>query len=186
MTFKEYLNNFQTIIDTPQQDQAEPYTDSFYLEYTQLNWTRMNRWLKKADLNAELVKAIESIRESQTWIVIAEPWCGDAAHNVPFIQKLAELNPNITISYELRDSEPFRINDYLTNGSKSIPKLIVRDEQGKDILVWGPRPAGCQKIYTEMSAQKANHDQINIEVQKWYNANKGVELQEELLQSFKD
>ncbi|MCK7555755.1 thioredoxin family protein [Chitinophaga sedimenti] len=146
MTFEEYSSYFSTIISRRDDEQVAPYDKPAYIEYTRLNWTRMQRWLKPDNLTNELKAAVANITTAQQWIIITEPWCGDAAHNVPFLQKAAALNPLINVTYELRDSEPFRINQYLTNGGKSIPKLIIRDAQGHDLATWGPRPAQCRIV----------------------------------------
>lgn len=144
----------------------------------------MNRWLKKGILAEEMLEIVRNIDEPQTWIVITEPWCGDAAHNVPFIEMISRENPLITVSYELRDSAPFRIEQYLTNGTKSIPKLIVQDDAGKDLLVWGPRPRDCQKLYSILQKEQATFDRVKVDIQNWYNANRGVDLQRELTTLF--
>src|SRR3546814_13916104 len=89
--------------------------------------TRTDTRLPYTTLFRSLKNVVQRIQAPQRWTVITEPWCGDAAHSVPFIELASRKNPAITVSYELRDSEPFRINDYLTNGSKSIPKLIIRE-----------------------------------------------------------
>lgn len=140
----------------------------------------MNRWLKKGELSATFVETVKGISQPQQWIVITEPWCGDAAHSVPFIQLAAELNPLISVDYELRDAEPFRINEYLTGGSKSIPKLIIRDSQGADLATWGPRPVACQKLFDRLKAENADFEQQKIATQQWYNADKGQSVQAEL------
>lgn len=184
MTFQEYLNYFQTIIETSNEEQTAPYDNADYIDYTRMNWSRMNRWLKTAKLSEDLVSKIKAISEPQHWIVITEPWCGDAAHSVPFFHMLAELNPLIKVDYELRDSEPFRIDEYLTNGSKSIPKVAFKDANGNDFAVWGPRPAGCQEVYARLIAEKADFEAVKTEIQKWYNADKGQEIQTELLDIF--
>lgn len=116
MTFQEYNHYFQSIINTPFDEQRAPYNSADYINYTRLNWSRMNRWLKTGKLSDELKGAVHDIHTPQRWIVITEPWCGDAAHSVPFIELASAQNPLITVSYELRDSAPFRINDYLTYG----------------------------------------------------------------------
>lgn len=180
MNFQAYRQLFEKILNTPLENQTAPYNNTDYLNYTKLNWSRMNRWLQTAKLNPTLIETIKNIQEPQTWIIITEPWCGDAAHNVPFIEMLAALNPLITTHYELRDSEPFTIEKYLTNGSKSIPKLIIRNKDGEDIDVWGPRPNDCQLLYNNLTNQKATFDTIKIELQNWYNQNKGKDLQNEL------
>jgi hypothetical protein len=73
---------------------------------------------------------------------------------------------------------------YLTNGTKSIPKLIVRDEAGNDLLTYGPRPKATQQLVNRLKAANVDYETLNTEVQNWYNKDKGVELQKELLQLF--
>jgi len=140
----------------------------------------MNRWLKHGVLSEEIRDVVSKITTPQKWIIITEPWCGDAAHMVPFLHLIAQKNTLITVEYELRDSEPFRINNYLTHGGKSIPKLIVRNESGEDLATWGPRPAGCQVIYDKLKVEHADFETMKIELQKWYNKDEGKELFEEL------
>lgn len=180
MTFQEYFSDFETIVNTPLDEQNAPYDNPDYIDYTKLNWSRMNRWLKKGKLSEGLKSIIHQINRSQQWIVITEPWCGDAAHSVPFIELASRENPLISITYELRDNEPFRINEYLTNGSKSIPKLIIRDTDGKALGTWGPRPKGCQDVYEKLTAENADFERTKTEIQHWYNSNKGEDVQDEL------
>lgn len=179
MHFKAYQAYFQSILQST--EPAPPYDNPDYINYTRLNWSRMNRWLKTGRINHELKSAIEAIAQPQQWIIITEPWCGDAAHSVPFLEMATGYNDRITVSYELRDSEPFRINNYLTNGSKSIPKLIIRDADGKDLATWGPRPAGCQVLYNQLMADKADFETVKTALQHWYNKDAGKGVQEELL-----
>jgi hypothetical protein len=67
----------------------------------------MNRWDKQLKLDESLVLQIKQIVSPQLWIIITEPWCGDAAHIVSFLIKLAEQNDQISYRIELRDSGPF-------------------------------------------------------------------------------
>ena len=178
MNFQTYLAEFGRILDNP--TPPSPYNNPAYLDYTKLNWSRMNRWLKKGELSVAFIETVKGISQPQQWIVITEPWCGDAAHAVPFIQLAAELNPLISVDYELRDAEPFRINEYLTGGSKSIPKLNIRDSHGADLATWGPRPTECQKLFDRLKEEKADFEQQKIATQQWYNADKGQSVQAEL------
>ncbi len=180
MDFSNYLAYFEGILK--QETPPPPYDNSDYIDYTKLNWSRMQRWLKTGVVNAELHNMlIESADRPMEWIIITEPWCGDAAHSVPMLEIIAAPHAHITTRYELRDTEPFLINQYLTNGSKSIPKLIVRDLQGNDLATWGPRPAECQELYSGLLQNKADFETIKTELQKWYNHDKGVSLQQELI-----
>lgn len=180
MDFQEYKTYFEEIISKEIDEQSAPYDQSDYIDYTKLNWSRMNRWLKTGVLSEDVKETIRKIDQAQQWIVITEPWCGDAAHNIPFLELMAKENDKITISYVLRDTEPFLIDQYLTNGTKSIPKLIIRNADGKDLAVWGPRPEDCQKMYAGLINENADFEKIKIEIQSWYNANKGKDIQIEI------
>lgn len=179
MTFSDYQAYFEGILNATLAQ--APYDNPDYFNYTKLNWSRMNRWLKMGQIQGAIVDALNSIQTPQKWIIITEPWCGDAAHVVPFIEMIARLNPLIQTEYVLRDTPPLIINDYLTNGkSKSIPKLVMRDENGKDLAVWGPRPAACQVVYDELHRQEVDFETLKIALQDWYNKDQGREIMEEL------
>ncbi|ASS48389.1 MAG: hypothetical protein A3D31_08505 [Candidatus Fluviicola riflensis] len=178
MTFQAYLAYFEDIL--VQETPFYPYDNPDYLNYAKLNWSRMNRWLKHGELMPEIRQTIAGIIIPQHWLIITEPWCGDASHIVPFLQMIADLNPLITVDYELRDQEPFQINDYLTNGGKAIPKLIIRNQTGNDLATWGPRPAECQVLYRKLLDEKADLETFKVSLQKWYNDNKGKDIQEEI------
>ena len=185
MTFEQYSSHFENIINTPLEQQKSPYDNPDYFNYTKLNWSRMKRWLKTGKITDDYRDTLQQIYKPQTWIVITEPWCGDAAHITPFLELAARENPMISISYELRDSQPFRIENYRTNGTLSIPKLIIKDENEKDLGTWGPRPKECQELYDRLKAENANFDKMKEELQQWYNSNKGLEIQNELSELLK-
>lgn len=179
MDFQLYLSHFDEILNssTP----FSPYDDKDFMEYTKLNRSRINRWLKQGVIEEILQAKIKAIHKPQTWVVITEPWCGDAAHIVPFIDLTARLNPLIKVNYELRDAAPFRIEQYLTDGSKSIPILIVYNENEKELFKWGPRPQKAHNLYLELKKQNLKIEEIKLALQNWYNADKGISLQQELL-----
>lgn len=179
MTFEEYLNYFEQIILNP--EQYSVYQDENYYNYAKLNWSRTNRWLNKFEPNDELKALISSIQQPQTWIIITEPWCGDAAHSVPQLINMVENNSNIKVDIQLRDEEPFMIENYLTNGGKSIPKLIIRDANNNDLAVWGPRPQKLQELYLFWKEEGVEFNAMKESLQKWYNEDKGVEIQNDII-----
>lgn len=157
-----------------------PYDQAAYMDYLGLNHARQKRWFKTAQIKKDLIQKIKQINESQTWILITEPWCGDAAHSNPFIVLLAGLNPLIDLRIVLRDESPELIENYLTNGGKSIPILIIRDATNNDLAVWGPRPAPCQEIFLELKQSNASFEEQKVTLQNWYNQDKGETLQREI------
>lgn len=178
MNYSEYTQMIDEIV-TSSQPQA-PYDDPEYYNYTKLNDSRMKRWVKTMEIDSELLQLAKNAPK-QHWIIITEPWCGDAAHILPFLVRIADNSEGaITYELQLRDTAPFLINDYLTNGGKAIPKLISRDEHGKDLFVWGPRPAGAQQVMTQLKNDNWELENIKIELQNWYNNDKGKEVQNEV------
>ena len=184
MTFKDYQQTFDEVLAGKLLH--SPYDDPHFLEYTKLNFSRQNRCIKKGEILSESIAAINSISTKQTWVIIAEPWCGDAAHCVPFIVKLAELNPLITLEIQLRDSENSEIENYLTNGVKSIPRLIIRDGNNTDLFVWGPRPEPATILFLESKAQQLSVVDQKVVLQNWYNKDIGQTIQKEIVAGIKN
>lgn len=162
------------------------------LHYTNMNIVRMERLDKKIELDALTLTALENIKEVQIWLVLTEAWCGDAAQTIPVMHKMAESNSNITLGLLLRDQHLDLMDEFLTNGARSIPKLLVLNEQLEVRTQWGPRPKEVQQLlvtskkYTEdmsMEEKESAFEQLKIDVQKWYNKDKGMKTQQEILAS---
>ena len=179
MNYAQYLQYTQHLLSGP--TYPPPYDNPAYLEYARLGHSRMKRWDRSLILHENLVNHVRSIDQPQTWIVITEPWCGDAAPMLPFIARLAEENPRIILDIQLRDQPPFLIEQYLTNGGRSIPKLIVRDADGKDLFTWGPRPASANQLVLDLNGSGAEKSEVVLALQNWYNDDKGNEMQHEWL-----
>ena len=103
-------------------------------EYTLLNDRRMKRWDKTIKVSEVAKSKVENFNKKVTWLVISESWCGDAAHIMPVINKVAELNDNIDYKIVLRDDNDALMNRFLTNGGKSIPKLIMIDNVTNEVI----------------------------------------------------
>lgn len=142
----------------------------------------MSRLNKLTAINADLKAAMSEVSEPWIWLVLTESWCGDAAQSIPVLYQIAEQSPNVSIRFLLRDKNPDLMNAYLTNGGKSIPKLIcVRASDLSELGSWGPRPAALQTLFWEWRAAKVPSADITEQIQRWYNADRTVAIQRELL-----
>lgn len=138
------------------------------LGYYPLNLRRMKRINTTFKPDDGAVSAFESVKGSQTWMIISEGWCGDTAQNVPVIVKLAELNKNIDVKIILRDTYPEIMDNYLSNGARSIPKLVAFDEDGTELFMWGARPAAIAEIMKgHIAAGMPKHKREEI-LHTWY------------------
>lgn len=175
----DYLDFMSQLVDskkTTGENQSEKM-----VHYTELALSRMKRWNKKGEILPALSEAIKSIDQKQNWIVLTESWCGDAAHAYMFFEKVASENELIKLEWKLRDENLDLMDQYLTNGGRAIPKLIVFDDDGKEIFNWGPRPKHIQERYWQMKKEGIPYDEINLELQKLYNQDKGISMQKEIL-----
>ncbi|OIQ20270.1 thioredoxin family protein [Lacinutrix sp. MedPE-SW] len=157
------------------------------VNYTMLNDRRMKRWDKTVKVSEVVKQEISNLKISQTWLVITESWCGDAAHVMPVMNKVAELNSGIDFKVVLRDENDDLMNRFLTNGGKSIPKLIIIDNDSNEVLdSYGPRPSTATKLVTDY---KAKHGSLTPEfkedLQRWYNKDKGQTAIKDLINILK-
>lgn len=152
------------------------------VHYTQLNQQRMHRLEKVTEVLPSAEMLIRGIALPQTWLVLTEAWCGDAAQSIPVMHALAALNPLIELKFLLRDENLPLMDRYLTGGvSRSIPKLIGLDTTTSSVLfTWGPRPAPLQAIFLQMKADGVEYHHIKEELQRWYNKDRTVTIQQEL------
>ena len=179
MTPTEYIATFE--IEHPS---YSSYPTN-YQQYIPLNRSRFLRCVKQGLITQELTEVIRAINEKQDWVIITEPWCGDAAQIVPYLFKIAALNPLINVLVQLRDSHS-EIESYLSNGKMSIPKLIVRNKQGIDLFTWGPQPKALESLMINLVNDNLSKEALKVSEQKWYNDDKGRGLQDEILELIKD
>jgi len=148
-------------------------------DYTKLNLARTRRLEKTLKIDDE-VRAIIAKAAPQTWIVITEMWCGDSAQCLPVIHALAELSPAIELRIFPRDENLELMDQYLTNGSRSIPKLIaINTGTGEELFNWGPRPKAAQAVVDEVKATLSKEELAEV-LHGWYNTNKGQDVVKEI------
>lgn len=151
--------------------------------YTRLNDNRMRRWDKTLKVSDEVKEMLSHFKGDVTWLVLTESWCGDAAHVIPVLNKIAELSDNIDLKLVYRDENEDLMSNFLTHGNKSIPKLIMIDNRSGEVMdTYGPRPALVTELVNDY---KSKHGSLTLEfkeeLQQWYNTDKGENTMRDLL-----
>lgn len=90
------------------------------------------------------VARVNALGVERHLLILAEDWCGDAVNTVPVIVRLAEASATLDVRLLARDRNPDLMDSHLTNGSRSIPLVMVLDERFDEIARWGPRPDELQ------------------------------------------
>jgi len=161
-----------------------PNQSESMVHYTKMNLQRMKRLGKKANIQPALIEAFAALPGQYIWLVITESWCGDAAQIVPVFDAIVKELPNTEMSLVLRDELPELMDEFLTNGARAIPKLIILEKDTLEVVTtWGARPTPAQEL---VNAYKADpnpppYSEFSVTLQKWYNKDKTVTTQAELL-----
>ncbi len=163
-------------------------SDAPLLEFTQLNINRLSRNEKTNKIKPELVSTLSNFPRPMYWLVLAEGWCGDVAESLPVIYKMAQPHTHITLGIIFRDQNLNIMDQYLTNGGRGIPKLIILDQENlEEIASWGPRPRPIQSFVEEKKQEQDQYDtkmewvnSIHEGMHKWYAQDKGQTLQDEI------
>ena len=176
MTFAEYIALIEGLLaegKTTGTNQSETM-----FNYGKLNRQRMKRLEKTVDLNKTLKEKAQNIERKMIWLIITEGWCGDAAQNIPIIEKIAAESSNIVTRYVLRDENLELMDAYLTNSARSIPKLIALDSETLEAIgTWGPRPQLAMDLFYELRKQGMEKPLQMENLQRWYLADKNQSIQ---------
>ena len=185
-TYLEYRNIVSSLLSQGKstgQEQSEELTN-----YSSLNNTRMKRLDKTIVVAEDVIKDILALEKSYIWLVLSEGWCGDAAQLLPIMNKMQMLSSQIDLQIVFRDENPKLMDLFLTNGSRSVPKLILIDTENMSIVGhWGPRPKGATDLIVSYKAQYGVVDETaKTELQLWYLHDKGFSTQREIVQMMLD
>lgn len=161
-------------------EQSESLTN-----YSKLNEARMNRLEKTIQISEDVSSKLQQLNNHYIWLVISEGWCGDAAQILPILDKMAHTSDKkIDLRIVFRDENEELMNNYLTNGGKAIPKvIIICKEAGIVRADWGPRPKGASELMAKHKREVGVIDEkIKTDLQLWYLADKGISVQQELVE----
>ncbi len=176
-TYEGYRKNIAgTLASAP----ADEYSKKMH-PYIAKN-ARIMDGLEQNSIVSENVKLALESAPSTTWVMITEGWCGDAAFNIPLIAAIENQFPEkIKLRFFLRDSNLDLIDANLTDGGRSIPKMVVLDNDGNVLGHWGPRPEGLQVLMKEWKSAGLQLKELIPKVHAWYDADNTFSLQQELV-----
>ena len=152
-----------------------------YLETVHKNrelWHAVYKRIKLPDGAVAQARAIPG-----TWhlLALSEDWCGDAVNILPVVSRLADELPDVDLRVLLRDENLDIMDAHLTNGtSRSIPIIVVYDDDFRERGWWGPRPAGLQKWVME-EGMKMEPGPRYAQVRRVYARDKGKAILAEIL-----
>ena len=178
MTFDEYNRLIDRVV--AEGKTTGPNQSEELAQYTKLNQARTRRLFKTSELNESLLETARNVKATWIWLILTEAWCGDAAQNIPTIEKIARENDRIKTLYLLRDENLELMNKYLTGGARAIPKLIcLNAETLEEIGTWGSRPQAAYDLFYSLKEQGLEKTEIIEKIHRWYIEDNTGSLQKE-------
>ncbi|MBJ6369678.1 thioredoxin family protein [Snuella sedimenti] len=180
MSYKEYRDLVAKLVAENGTTGSEKTEER--IDFTKLNDRRMKRWDKTINISEDIQDKIMGFDHQVTWLVIVESWCGDGAHMLPALDKIASLNDRIDLRVVLRDDNPKLMNAFLTDGAQAIPKLIMIDDETEAVLsTYGPRPTEATNYVSRFKNMYGKlTPEFKKDLQHWYNNNKGQNIIEDV------
>lgn len=177
INFEEYLKIANQRLQNP-----ENQADIDYKPYYELGIQRMERTLKKFVTDEDQLNELKSKNFDGKILIISEAWCGDASATVPALVKFFEGQNEVKIF--LRDSDSSLIDQFLTNGTQSIPKVIILDKDFNLKNSWGPRPKFGHELLLKYKANPEEYtkDIFYNDLQIYYSRNRGKDAIQEVLE----
>ncbi|MDO4763225.1 MAG: thioredoxin family protein [Flavobacteriaceae bacterium] len=180
ISFEEYLQKTEDIVNKNEADLTEE--EKGMLEYYKLGVQRMNRMLKVYKPDENQLKTLEEKQFKGKFLVISEGWCGDAGQTVPAVSLFFKGKNEVRVIY--RDENPELIDQFLTNGTRSIPIVVILNENDEVITHWGPRPAYGTELLKKHKANPEEYPkpQFYNDLQLYYAKNRGFDVINEILE----
>jgi len=176
ISYEEYIQIAKERLENPSTQQEIDYK-----QYYELGLQRMDRTLKKYVPDEEQLKELAAKNFDGKILIISEAWCGDASATVPALVKFFEGHNEVKIF--LRDNDKSLINQFLTNGTESIPKVIILDKDFNVKDSWGPRPKYGTELLMKHKADPEGYpkDSFYNDLQLYYAKNRGKDAVQEIL-----
>jgi hypothetical protein len=158
-----------------------PHEEDPYAQYLVINQQRVKRLTQRLSLEPETEMAALNAKPGTKWLILNEHWCGDGAQIVPVQAAIALASKGrIEARVLFRDQNLELMDQFLTNGGRSIPKTIQLDSEFRVTTSWGSRPAEAQELVMRVKADPERAHLYSEELHKWYAVDRQQAIQSEL------
>lgn len=124
-------------------------------------------YARRDTADTDLVARVNRLTTPRHLLVLLEDWCGDAVNTIPALAALAKASETLDLRILERDANLDIMATHLTNGTLSIPVVIVLDEHYRELGWWGPRPAPLQ-AWVRTEGHVLDKTERYREVRRWY------------------
>ena len=142
-----------------------------------------NSIYKRAVLDGEAVERVKALEHRFHLLVLNEDWCGDSVNILPYVARLAEATDHLEMRILGRDNNRDLMDAHLTGKARSIPIVIVYDDDFIQKGAWGPRPGPLQQWVMTEGLALPKPDRYPL-IRAWYARDKGRTIVSEIISIF--
>ena len=154
---------------------------SSYLESVEKNRELWHEIYSRASVVPELVSEARGIEGTWHLLALSEDWCGDAVNLLPVVARLTEEVAGLDLRVLPRDENLDLMDAHLTDGrSRSIPIVLLLDEDFVERGWWGPRPEPIQEWFVREGRAMPSAERYKT-IRRHYARDKGKTMIRELL-----
>lgn len=158
---------------------AQPF--EVFLETAERNVELWHGVWHRAVVPEDAVARVEALPGTWHLLALSADWCGDAVNTLPVLARLAERTPKLDLRLLERDEHLDLMDAHLTNGrARSIPVVMVLDEDFVERGWWGPRPSELQAWVMETGLAMPPDERYR-EVRRWYARDRGRTTLDEVI-----
>lgn len=122
-------------------------------------------------------------------LIITESWCSDSTAMIPVLQKIF-LDRDAEIRISVRDENPELMDNFLTNGKRAIPIVIVLNSSGELLLRYGPRPEAVQNIFEahrdDIEKGRIEKKEVSRKIRNFYAKDRGQVISKTFIEALNE
>jgi len=131
-------------------------------------------WLRNAariDIQAADIERLTRVRRGVRFLVVAEDWCPDSVHTVPYLANLA-ADAGVPLRIVDRAAGDALMARHRTRDGRKVTPTLVVLENDRDVGAWIERPAVLQALFFSMATDPENARRF-ADRSAWYDADRG-------------
>jgi hypothetical protein len=131
-------------------------------------------WLTNAarkDIAPDNVERLERVRSGLRLLIVAEDWCPDSVHTVPYIANLAAA-AGVEIRIVDRTAGDALMAQHRTRDGRKVTPTVVLLRNDRDVGAWVERPAVLQALFFSMATDPESARQF-ADRPSWYEHDRG-------------
>jgi hypothetical protein len=159
---------------------AEGLDFDAYVAAAQKNADLYRDLYRTATIPSDLIDRARHLPGEWHLLVLSEDWCGDAVNALPLLAKWVAAVPSLEMRILGRESNPDLMDAHLSGTSRSIPVVMIYDENFVERGWWGPRPSELQRWVLDVGLGLEKSERYK-RVRQWQARDRGRSTIEEVL-----